>query len=279
MNTSVNQMPSALIQTWQLGKFELSKRFNSRSGLIALIAFVLVWSIILIYPIKEASNIIMHPSFKDFIASVFGPSTLDQLFKWQVAEFAMFWVAALYLFPLFSIFISADQFSSDKHRGTLRFISLRVSRNSLFFGRFLGQVFIQSLLVLITILATIMLVMSRDTSLLLPSLSSGLVVFIQLVIIVLPYIATMSVLSIFANSARQASIYAIILWVVVSIIISIMNVQFPGFEMVGYLLPGSQLSNMVNTHGLTAFAYVPIPLIQTVIILSIGRIIMQRTAL
>ena len=187
--------PSAAGHIWQLARFELSKRFKSRSGIIALIAFILVWSILLVYPIKEASNIIMQPSFKEFIASLFGPNTLSELFNWQVPEFAMFWVAAIYLFPMFSIFISADQFSSDRNRGTLRFISLRVSRSSLFFGRFIGQVFIQAILIVITLIATIILAVSREANLLLPAIYTSAIVFINLLIVVLPYTATMALIS------------------------------------------------------------------------------------
>lgn len=279
MNNPTSSSPSALSHIWLLARFELSKRFSSRSGIIALIAFIMVWSIILIYPVKEAASIIMQPSFKEFMAAVFGPTTLDQLFNWKVAEFAVFWVAALYLFPLFSIFISADQFSSDKQRGTLRFISLRVSRNSLFLGRFIGQVLIQSLLIILTLIAAIALIMSRDSSLLLPAINTAMIIFASVLIVVLPYIAMMTLLSIIANSARQASIFAVILWIIVSLIITLVNVQFPGFDVVSYLLPGSQLSDMVNTQGLAAFAYIPIPLLQTVAILIIGRMVMQRSAL
>lgn len=279
MNNPTFSSPSALSHIWLLARFELTKRFNSRSGIVALIAFIMVWSVILIYPVKEAASIIMQPSFKEFMAAVFGPTTLDQLFNWKVAEFAVFWVAALYLFPLFSIFISADQFSSDKQRGTLRFISLRVSRNSLFLGRFIGQILIQSILILLTLVAAIALIMSRDSSLLLPALNTAMIIFASILIVVLPYIAMMALLSIIANSARQASIFAVILWIIVSLIITLVNVQFPGFNVIGYLLPGSQLSDMVNTQGIAAFAYAPIPLLQTVVILLIGRMVMQRSAL
>ncbi|WP_434937469.1 ABC transporter permease [Shewanella sp. HL-SH8] len=279
MNNPAISSPSALSHIWLLACFELTKRFSSRSGIIALIAFIMVWSIILIYPVKEAASIIMQPSFKEFMAAVFGPTTLDKLFNWKVAEFAVFWVAALYLFPLFSIFISADQFSSDKQRGTLRFISLRVSRNSLFLGRFIGQVLIQSLLIVLTLIVAIALIMSRDSSLLFPAINTALIIFASVLIVVLPYIAMMALLSIIANSARQASIFAVILWIIVSLVITLINVQLPGFDVVSYLLPGSQLSDMVNTKGLAAFAYTPIPLLQTVAILIIGRIVMQRSAL
>ncbi|MBL4815734.1 MAG: ABC transporter, partial [Shewanella sp.] len=100
-----------------LAKFELKKLLFNPKGLVALIAFALVWMLILLYPIRGASDILLSADFRQLIAGIFGESSVDRLFQWQVAEMAIFWVAALYLFPLFSIFVSADQFSSDKSRG------------------------------------------------------------------------------------------------------------------------------------------------------------------
>ncbi|MGX9463310.1 ABC transporter permease subunit [Shewanella sp. A14] len=271
--------PSTLTHIWLLAKYELTKRFTNKSGMVSLIAFMLIWAILLLYPIKSASEFIMEPNFKGFTEALFGPGSLRHLFEWPVAEFAVFWLAALYLFPMFSIFIAADQFSSDKQRGSLRFLTLRVSRTSLFFGRFLGQMFIQLLLIVLTLLATITLALSRDISLLLPSITTSVIVLINLVIVLLPYTAAMAVLSLYANSARQASIYAVILWAVVSIIIALINMNFPQLSWLNWILPGSQISSLINTQGLSSLALAPIPLLQTVIILFVGKVLMSRSAL
>jgi ABC-type transport system involved in multi-copper enzyme maturation permease subunit len=275
----VKTPPSGSAHIWLLAKYELTKRFTNKSGMLALIAFMLIWGILLLYPIKSASEFIMQPNFKEFTEALFGPGSLQHLFEWPVPEFAVFWLAALYLFPMFSIFIAADQFSSDKQRGSLRFLTLRVSRSSLFFGRFIGQMLIQFALIILTLLATIVMVISRDISLLLPSLTTSLIVMVNLVIVLLPYTAVMAVLSLHANSARQASIFAVILWAIVSIIIAIINFQFPQLNGLSMILPGSQISSMINTQGLGSLAFAPIPLVQTVIILGLGNVLMKRSAL
>ncbi|AQS36515.1 ABC-2 family transporter protein [Shewanella psychrophila] len=263
-----------------LAKFELKKLLFNPKGLIALTAFSLVWMLILLYPIRSASDILLSPDFRQLIAGIFGESSVDRLFQWQVAEMAIFWVAALYIFPMFSIFVSADQFASDKSRGSFRFLILRTGRDSLFFGRFIGHMLIQSLLLMLTVGATILLALSRESSLLLPALGSGLMVFINIFIILLPYTALMALLSLYANSARQATIYAILFWAVSAIVIAIVNSQLPALgELLSWILPGAQLSMMINTQGVSSLVYAPIPLIQAGVLLFLGRSYMIRSSL
>ncbi len=263
-----------------LAKFELKKLLFNPKGLIALIAFALVWLLILLYPIRSASDILLSPEFRQLIASVFGESSVDKLFQWQVAEMAIFWVAALYIFPLFSIFVSADQFASDKQRGSFRFLTLRTGRDSLFFGRFIGHMLIQSLLLLLTVLATVLLAISRDGTLLLAALSSGFMILTNIFIILLPYTAIMALLSLYAGSARQATIYAILLWAISAIVIAVINSQLPEIgSILSWFLPGAQLSMMINTQGISSLIYAPIPLIQAAVLLFLGRTYMTRSSL
>ncbi len=274
--TSPGMVKNSLI----LAKFELKKLLFNPRGLISLFAFSLVWLLILLYPIRSASSFLLTEEFRQLISAVFGENSINELFKWEVAEMAVFWIAALYLFPLFSIFVSADQFASDKSRGTFRFLSLRTGRDSIFFGRFTGHMLIQSLLLILTILATVILAASRDMSLLLPALSSGALVFINLFIILLPYTAMMAILSLYANTARQATIYAILFWAISAIIIAIINSQLPSLaELIQWVLPGAQLSMMINTQGFGSFVYAPIPLIQAAVLLFLGRSYMNRSSL
>ncbi|MGL5490224.1 MAG: ABC transporter, partial [Shewanella sp.] len=150
---------------------------------------------------------------------------------------------------------------------------------SLLFGRFLGQILIQGLLILLTILATIALALTRDIGLLLPALTSGALVGINLLIVILPFTAVMTLLSLYASTARQAMVLATILWTVVSIALLILGNQSSLFEGLQWILPGAQLSNMVNTNGLNSFFYAPIPLLQTAFALFLGRVYIQRSQL
>ena len=271
--------PSSFNNMLLIAMFELRKFLFNTRGIIALLAFALVWGVLLLYPIQSASAMLLQPNVKDIIDGLFGINTLNVLFKWPVAEMAVFWCFALYLFPMFSILISADQFSSDKTRGTLRFLTIRTSRDSLLFGRFLGQILIQSLLILLTIIATVVLALSRDSQLLLPALSSGALVGLNLIIVILPYTAVMTLLSLYARTARQAMVFATILWTVISIAIMILSSQASVLAQLQWVLPGAQLSNMLNTNGLYSLVYAPIPLLQTAAALLLGRIYMQRSSL
>lgn len=262
-----------------LAQFEVKKMLFNPRGVIALAAFSLVWLLILLYPIRGASEFLISPDYEALIEGLFGPEVVSELFKWSVAELAIYWIAALYLFPLFSIFIAADQFSSDKARGTFRFLTLRTSRESIFFGRFIGHMTIQTMLVSLTVLATIVLGVSREATLLMPAIGSGALVIVNLVIVLLPYTALMAILSLYANSARQATIYAILIWAAMSITIAIINNYLPIISELKWILPGSQISLMINTQGLGSFAYAPVALLQTLVLLILGRIYIKRSAI
>lgn len=266
-------------QLIQIASFELKKMLFNRRGIIALVAFALVWALILLYPVKSASSFLIDPNFKEFISSLMGQGTLDQLFKWEVAELAIFWVAALYLFPLFSIFIAADQFASDKTRGTLRFITLRASRDNLFFGRFAGLMLIQVLLLTFAVAAAVVLALFRDGGLLLPALASGVLIIINITIVLLPYTGLMALLSLNANSARQATIQAILLWAGMSILMAIISAYAPALTPVQWIIPGAQVSSMINTLAMDSLTYAPIPILQAVVLLVLGRQMMQRSSL
>lgn len=263
-----------------LAQFELKKILFSTRGLIAVIAFALVWLLILWYPVKEASVYLFSTEFKQFITALFGEDSVSELFTWQVPEMAIVWVAALYLFPLFSILVSADQFASDRARGTFRFLTLRTSRNTLFFGRFTGYLLIQALLLLLTLFATLLLVAYRDISAILPALGSSLFVFVNIMIVLLPYTALMAILSLYANSARQATIYAVLLLAGISIINNILDYYLPDLSsLLQWVAPGAQLSMMINTHGVSSLPIAAIPLVQATVLLILGKTYMARIAL
>lgn len=275
----ITPSPSMLRNIFIIARHELDKFLFNTRGIIALIAFALVWGILLLYPIQGASAMLLEPNIKDMVDALFGPGTLNMLFEWPVAEMAIFWCFALYLFPLFSILIAADQFSSDKTRGTLRFFTLHTSRDSLLFGRFFGQIFIQSLLLLSTIIATVVLALSRDSQLLLPAITSGALIGINLVIVILPYTAVMTLVSLYASTARQAMVLATILWTLISIVVMLLDEQSFLFTVLQWTLPGAQLSDMVNTNAINSLVYAPIPIMQTVVALILARIYIHRSSL
>jgi len=130
--------PGFFNHLWLISQFELKRGFATRRGMLSLVTFAVVWCVILLYPLRFVAELLLQEkgliqdfSFFDFI----GFGLIQQ---WPIPECGVFWHFALIIFPMLSITLAADQTCSDRERGTLRFIVLRSSRDSLFFGRFAG---------------------------------------------------------------------------------------------------------------------------------------------
>lgn len=257
-------------------QFELKRLFSSRKGLLYLLTIVVVWYFILLYPIRYASDllgqersILSSGSFFEFIG--FG-----SLLNWQVPEMGVYWHFALLLFPLLTVMTSADQTCSDRERGTLRFLCLRVSRSSLFFGRFAGIMTIQTLLILITLLSTVALAVYRDANLMPIALNSAMSILLNLTLVLLPFTAMMALLSASVKSARQATIWAILIWSFLAGFISLLSSYLPALDILKILIPGYQMSALSQLAEWQTLQLAYIPLLQSVVLLGIGRWIMHR---
>ena len=262
-----------------IGQFEVKRGFATRKGLLSVVTFAVVWYVILFYPLRFAAELLLHEkglgnnfSFFDFIG--FG-----SLQHWPIPEFGVFWQFALLIFPMLSITVAADQTSSDRERGTLRFIVLRSSRDSVFFGRFIGVMAIQTLLILGTGLSTLLLVLYRDPALLLSSLSDLFVISVNLIIAVLPFTAMMAALSAKVKSARQVTVWAILVWTFMAGIINGLAYYLPGITFLKCLIPGYQLADLAQLVEWQTLQLAYIPVLQSLVLLALGRWIMARQAL
>ena len=259
-----------------ISQFELKRGFATRKGLLSLVTFAVVWYFILLYPLRFAAELLMQEksltSFFDFL----GFGSIQQ---WPIPEFGVFWQFALLIFPMLSITLAADQTCSDRERGTLRFIVLRSSRDSLFFGRFAGVMVIQALLISATAFSTLALVLYRDATLFSSALPDLLVITVNLILAVLPFTAMMAALSAKVKSARQATVWAILIWTFLAGIISVFAYYLPALSFFKFLVPGYQLSDLAQLSGWQTLQLAYVPLLQSLILLSLGRWIMARQAL
>jgi len=271
--------PRFFNQLFLIIQFELKRSFATRKGLLSLLAFAVVWYFILLYPLRFAADLLVeekgvnqHFSFFDFIG--FG-----SIQRWSIPEFGVFWHIALIIFPLLSITLAADQICSDRERGTLRFIVLRSSRNSLFFGRFAGLMLIQTLLIGATALSTLALVLYRDVTLFSSALPDLWVISLNVILAVLPFTAMMAALSVMVKTPRQATVWAILIWTLLAGIISGFAYYLPALTFLKLLIPGVQLSDLAQLSGWQTLQLADIPLLQSLILLAFGRWIMARQAL
>jgi ABC-2 family transporter protein len=262
-----------------ISQFELKRFFATRKGLLSLLTFAVVWYVILRYPLRFAADMLIKgqgfiegSSFFDFIG-------LSSLHHWAIPEFAVYWHFALFIFPMLSINLAADQSCSDRERGTLRFIALRSSRDSIFFGRFLGVMLIQMLLISMTALATLALVVYRDATLFSAALANLLAIVVNIALAILPFTAMMAVLSAKVKSVRQATLWAILIWTFLAAIISGLAHYLPVLDFFKCLIPGYQIADLTKLSEWKTLQLAYIPILQTLVLLGLGRWLMVRQTL
>ena len=277
--TASSNIGSNMKNLFTISRFELVRLFQTPRGLMSIVAFAIIWYFILSYPILKAAQFIAIPGFRESVGDFFGPLGLSNLLNWPVAEFTVFWLFALFLFPLFAVLITADQTSSDRSRGTLRFLTLRTSRDSVFFGRFVGQMLILTLLVSGTLAATLGMTLYNGMASTTDAINSALTMGVNLIIVVMPFTAMMAVLSATVRSSRLAIIMAIICCGLGLGIINYLAYKWSVLEPLIYLIPGQQIPSLIQATGWETLNHAIVPLLQTAVFLLIGRTVLARSSL
>jgi len=255
---------------------EWARLFLSKRGWLAIIAFVLIWIVFLNYVIAPAANYMNSPDLGLILRAFFERFGGNTLANWASTEIALYWIFSLYLLPFFTMITAADQIASDKARGTMRFFVLRASRSQIFFGRFIGQYLIQLVMVLMTVSTVLGLIAYKAPDNLPVALSEVPVVVVNLALVLLPYVALMALVSVLAKSARQATIFAIIGWIILWFLLGYIQSKFGPFPILDWVLPGSQLSSLVRLGSWDTLSLAPIPLLHTVVLLGLGWIAIRR---
>lgn len=263
----------SLSNTMSIAALELRRAFTTRRGITVIVAFVLIWVLLLRYAVFGAAQWLVGGG--SIIGSMFNSSTLRALLDWQVAEFAVFWVIGLYLFPLFCLVLSADQTSTDRARGTLRLLTLHTTRGSIFFGRFLGLLAVQLSLLLLVVIATLVLVLLRDQTLADIAIETAAMVFLNVALLLAAYTAAMALISVFANSARQATTWAIILWITIGLFILWSSRYLPQIDSLRWILPGAHIKYLLQQNSWQSLQIAYVPLLQTLGMLIVGYISMK----
>jgi len=257
-------------------QFELKRLFATRKGMLYLITFTVVWFLILIYPIRFASDLIGQQQNAGQGGLFFEFIGFGALMNWKIAEFGVYWRFALVMFPILCIIITADQTCSDRERGTLRFLILRISRGGLFFGRFAGAMLIQMLLIMATLLTTIALAIYRDGAIFIDAFNSSIAIAINLFLVLLPFTAMMATLSVLVKTPKQSTTWAILIWIFLAGIISILSSYIPALDILKILVPGYQMTELARLSEWQSLQLAYVPLLQTAVLLTIGYWVMNR---
>jgi ABC-type transport system involved in multi-copper enzyme maturation permease subunit len=263
---------------WCLAQFELVRMFLTKRGAIAIAAFATAWFFILYYAISTANDLVSSDTFVTIAYQIISGSAMRELLSWPVPELSVFWVMAVYSFPVFALIAASDQTCADRCRGTLRFISLRATRAEILFGRFLGQVLILAVLIACTLIATLLMASYRDASLFFVGLIKSLDLFKSILLAVMPFIALMAFFNSFIRSARLAIIVSFLFFGLIPTVIAFIEYKLGLTTYLTYLIPGVQLSDVINHKNILVNGYV-IPLVQVCGYLLVGNIIMKRSSL
>ncbi len=263
---------------WCLAKFELVRMFLTKRGAMAIAAFATAWFLILYYVISTANDLVSSDTFVTIAYQVFSGATMREILSWPVPELAVFWVVAVYSFPIFALIATSDQTCADRSRGTLRFIALRATRAEILFGRFMGQVLILAVLIACTLTATLLMASFRDASLFFVGLIKAMDIFKSILIAVMPFVALMAFFNSFLRSARLAIIVSFLFFVIIPLIIAFIEYKLGINTYITYLVPGVQLSDVINQKNLLLNSYV-IPIAQVCGYLLVGSVIMKRSSL
>ena len=269
----------ARMQTWLIAQQELLASFASKRGLFVSSIFVIIWVWLLFYPIRISAEAMSNPVENSFILGILHLLGLEPLRNWLLAEFAVYWAVALYLFPAFSLFMAADQMISERKRGGLRFLTLRCSREQIFFGRFLGHILIQTGLLVITLGITYLLLITNSPQYWLEGLQIIPLLLLNLILVTSPFVALMSLLSVLMNSVRMATLIAIIILIVTNAIVYFYLLDFPFLSIFNYCIPGMQVEAMAQVSPDVALLSLWVPILQSVSFLMLGYGLFKRQAI
>ncbi|MDK2594093.1 ABC transporter permease subunit [Pseudoalteromonas obscura] len=263
-----------LQRTWLFGLFELTRLFATKRGWLAIAAFSLVWLMVLRYPIYNAVPFINSYEFSDIVGQIAGTIGLSALVSWPEAELAMFWIIGLFTFPMFAVFVTADQTVGDRNRGTLRFLTMRSTRLEILLGRFIGQVMILAALIALVTVATLIMLLYRDASLLTSAFAKSIAIWSKLLLTCLPFIALMSLLNLINNSARMSIVFAILFFTLIASVIGYVGAQYPVLSWLNYIIPGHQIAELTGWQNTPLFSYA-LPACQTAILLGAAHVLLK----
>lgn len=263
----------------RLASAEVARFVASRRGLVTAIGFALVWWVVLWYVVRPAGTLGENGTgLADLMLDAVG---LGALANWPAPELAAWWVTTLYGLPVVAVLASADQISSDRARGTLRYLVLRATRLEILLGRFCGQCMVQAIAVAATLISVLVLVALADASRIGESRlvetlafapSAGIAVWLTL----LPWVALMTLVSSIADTPRRATLYATILWVLLSILTGWLQRRFGDLGTLDYLLPGSQVRAMIVERSTPALALASIGLAHAALFLAAAGLVMRQ---
>ncbi|MFC3032862.1 ABC transporter permease subunit [Pseudoalteromonas fenneropenaei] len=255
--------------------FECARFFNSRRGITALITYSIVWAFFSYKFVANAIEVLSNEQLKEFVEIAFGFVGMQKVLTLSVAEFSIFWPITIVTMPVLAIFVSSDQLCSDIARGTIRFLTLRASRNEIMLGRFVGQLCVLSVFIGVTLITVIAITLLRDISLWFEALKLAGYLFLQLMIFLLPFVAIMTLFNSYLKSSKQATIHFFLFYILVSVASGVLVYYFgQPFAYIEYLLPDVNIKSAAALE--VRWMIYAVPVVQSLFYLTVASFIFNR---
>jgi len=132
---------------------------------------------------------------------------------------------------------------------------------------------------LLSLAATLSLAAWREGGLTLPMLHAAAVISVNLLLVLAPFTALMSGFSALVRSSRLAVSLAIVSLGLLFALLSWFIFYFPDFLFLLGYLPGTQVLQLLPLHGWHTLQHALLPLLQTLILLSVAVLLLKRKAL
>jgi hypothetical protein len=131
----------------------------------------------------------------------------------------------------------------------------------------------------ITLAITYLLLLLNGSPLWLEGLQIMPLLLLNLVLVICPFIALMSLLSVVMNSVRMASLLAIIILLLGGLIVNVFASYLPFLSLLNYWIPGAQIAQMAQLNPTEAIFTLWNPAMQTLGFLVLGYGLFKRQAI
>ncbi len=255
---------------------DLWHSISGRKGLFFLIPYAIFWYLILGKLAAGAAAWLQEPAGLSMAGWMFSPEMAMSLFKVHPPTLSAFYLIALFVLPGFCMLAGCNQLAGDAGRGYFRFLLSRATRSEIFLARLLTPFLLTSIATLIVGAISTWISLQTDSQDAADIIAYALHVNLILLLYILASLSLMALLSARFRSAGATLFAAFMLVVVIKTGSYILQSQWPGFDLLDYVLPGQLASLLVNPEpGREVIGLGLLP-IYTLIYASLGWLLFSR---
>jgi len=223
---------------------------GSTRGILFLVIYGIFWYQVFTRLYSGVATIAADEATAETVGSVLAWFDLDQLitlFSHYPATLVAYFYIALSVMPLFAIWAANDQTAGDLDTRYIRFLLPRAARREIYAGRFIGTLFCFAVVQTLVTLSAITVSIQVDQKTIQDVLQYGLAINSLLILYALAFVTLMSLMTAATASTAIATLVAFSSYALIISIVPVLEVRYPQFQYLIYLLPGAFKSALLGT--------------------------------